>query len=206
MKHNREAWLTAAVEAFRPWFKSYGVPLPKHTHVSVSFPSTRALSVRKRRIGECWSATASEDGKCHVMISPLLKEGVQVLDVLLHELIHVVLPGHGHDATFAIMAKDFGLEGVPTATVAGPHLLIELRRLNKRLGKYPHGAIKVAWLIKNKQTTRMLKVVCEDCGYIARVSSFWIESAGPPKCPSGHGSMRADQKRVHWKGHKGKRK
>lgn len=206
MKHNREAWLQRATDLLRPSFKQYGSPLPAIIHISVGFPSTRGLSIRKRTIGECWSHDASTDGHAHVLVSPLLDDAVTALATLLHELIHVVLPGQAHNATFATMARDFGLEGKPTATVAGPELTRELRRILRKLGKYPHGAIKVSFLLARKQTTRMLKVSCKDCGYIARVSSFWIENVGAPKCPSGHGSMTVATKRVHWRGHKGKRR
>lgn len=42
-----------------------------------------------------------------------------------------------------------------------------------------------------KQTTRMLKVACGECGYTARVSSKWLE-VGPPHCPQ-HGAMEAGE-------------
>lgn len=36
--------------------------------------------------------------------------------------------------------------------------------------------------------SRLLKVTCLDCGYIARVANSWLEKAGAPHCPE-HGEM-----------------
>lgn len=41
-----------------------------------------------------------------------------------------------------------------------------------------------------KQTTRMLKACCSDCGYTVRVTSKWLE-VGPPHCPA-HGPMATE--------------
>lgn len=41
-----------------------------------------------------------------------------------------------------------------------------------------------------KQTTRLRKAVCADCGYTVRVTSKWLE-IGPPGCPH-HGPMDVD--------------
>jgi hypothetical protein len=42
-----------------------------------------------------------------------------------------------------------------------------------------------------KQGTRMHKVTCSQCGYVARVSQKWLD-IGPPHCPK-HGAMVADK-------------
>jgi hypothetical protein len=39
------------------------------------------------------------------------------------------------------------------------------------------------------QSTRLLKVYCETCGYTARITKRWIDKAGTPDCPAGHGNM-----------------
>lgn len=51
------------------------------------------------------------------------------------------------------------------------------------LGEYPHSAINLLDRPTKKQTTRMIKCECEDCGYVARTSNKWIEEAGAPLCP-----------------------
>jgi hypothetical protein len=39
------------------------------------------------------------------------------------------------------------------------------------------------------QSARLLKVFCEACGYVARVTQRWITKSGTPICPCGHGAM-----------------
>lgn len=54
---------------------------------------------------------------------------------------------------------------------------------------------KLQELITNapkKQTTRLMKVLCADCGYVARVSRKWLDEVGPPHCPD-HGPMAAEE-------------
>jgi hypothetical protein len=43
-----------------------------------------------------------------------------------------------------------------------------------------------------KQTARLIKAACNDCGYTVRVTSKWLE-IGPPHCPV-HGAMATDIK------------
>lgn len=57
------------------------------------------------------------------------------------------------------------------------------------------GLAEIEELITNapkKQTTRLLKVSCSECGYPARVTRKWLDKAGAPLCPD-HGPMTNDQ-------------
>jgi hypothetical protein len=153
-------------------------------HVTVGFPSTRAISTKKRRIGECWLPSAAADGAPHIFISPILGDEGEVAATLVHELVHAALPeGTGHTKPFAQLAKRTGLAGKPTATVAGEELKSELSALLKELGPYPHSALRADGRPTKKQTTRLLKAVCEKCGYTVRVTGKWLE-VGPPICPT----------------------
>jgi hypothetical protein len=69
-----------------------------------------------------------------------------------------------------------------TATVAGETLLIRLREIITELGDYPHA--KLTPINKKPQSTRMLKVECPDCGWMARTSRKWID-LGLPTCGCG---------------------
>src|ERR1700730_701596 len=84
----REDWLRRATEELRPDFLRISAPLPERIQVSIGFPSTRALSARRRRVGECWGPAASADRMPHIFISPLLTSPVEVLAVHAHELVH----------------------------------------------------------------------------------------------------------------------
>lgn len=44
---------------------------------------------------------------------------------------------------------------------------------------------------KKKQTTRHIKCVCPECGYVARITRKWI-NAGCPACPCGKGHLLAE--------------
>jgi hypothetical protein len=39
-----------------------------------------------------------------------------------------------------------------------------------------------------KQTTRLIKCECAECGYLARVTRLWLDTKGAPQCPE-HGVM-----------------
>jgi hypothetical protein len=58
--------------------------------------------------------------------------------------------------------------------------------LGKQWQRYPsllHPATEVM-KTKPKQSTRMLKVICLACGYVARITRRWINT-GLPTCPCG---------------------
>jgi hypothetical protein len=69
-----------------------------------------------------------------------------------------------------------------TATVAGPVLDGRLLTISDKLGRYPHAAINPGSKSKLKQSTRMIKLECPDCGYTVRTTRKWIDQ-GMPTCP-----------------------
>lgn len=198
----REAWLEAAVEAFRARFIEVGMPLPERVHVSVGF-GLGAKAESRKILGQCWKREASADGVNHIFISPEMGDTAQVLATLLHELIHAADNNdHGHRGAFAEAATRLGLEGPMTATTAGIALMAEMMTLAASLGEYPHGALEVATLIRTRQpvpvpagggkiasgpapqTSRQVKIECPSCGYNARTTRKWLE-VGLPTCPCG---------------------
>jgi len=190
----REAWLLAAVAEMRKWFASAGLPTPTSVTVSIGWPSRGGLSTRNRTLGQCFGAASAVDGTPAIFISPVLnnakdKNGhgaggtLRVLDVLLHELIHAVMPeGEGHGRKFAKAAQALGLEGKPTHTVAGDVLKARLQSIVDKLGEIPHSALDPKTL-KKAQSTRQLKAMCGDCGYVIRVTRKWVDECGLPTCP-----------------------
>lgn len=187
---SRETWLREAVEAFRPYFEEYGYELPDDLYVSVGFPVGRRGG-SSMAIGQCHYTT--RDGRPTVFISPVLEDEARVLDVLLHECIHAALPvGTGHRGKFPSLMKAWGLEGKPTATVAGDHLRYALEALARELGPYRHSKLTYKRARGRKQGTRMKKVTCDECGYIARTTRKWLEAHGAPICPCNGQVMRED--------------
>lgn len=184
----REQWLEQATEMLRGGiFKDAEARLPVGStaiippvRVSVGFPGGGSA---RKRIGECWNGKASDDGIPQVFISPVLSDSVRVLDVLVHEVIHAIVPDAGHKAPFKRIAVAVGLTGKMTATVAGPELEARLKTMVTTLGEYPHAKINLS--SRKKQTTRMLKLECKSCGFICRASQKAIDEHGIPTCACG---------------------
>ncbi len=178
---NREKWLLEAVELFRPWFDEAKKPLPEHVRVSVGYSKGH----RKNTLAVCYNSLAAVDGMHQVFISPELApdDPTRVLDVLLHELVHAADDGQsGHRGEFARVAKELGLEGKMTATVASEPLKQKLQIFAEKLGPYPHGKLDPSKKV-GTQKTYMLKIVCldPDCGYMLRTTKKHAEK-GMPTC------------------------
>lgn len=105
-----------------------------------------SLTSKKTAIGQCWYEGSSESGQtANIMISPTHSNPVEVLDTLLHEMVHAALPvGVGHGAPFRKACKAIELtEGKPTEAAAGPELKALLGRVAKHLGHFSHDALVV---------------------------------------------------------------
>jgi len=174
---NRESWLTDLVDALRPYFTDKGLTIPEYLRVSCSWPS-RAV---RKTWGQCWTTQSVADGVQQICISPLLVDPDTIAAVLVHELLHACLPpGVGHKAPFKRGMLLLGLEGKATATEAGPLLTLHLLGVLKRLPDYPHAALSLAEV--KKQTTRMIKLECVNCGYVVRTTAKWIDQGLPTCC------------------------
>jgi len=182
---NREDWLNQAVALMRPWFTEHALTVPATVHVSVGWPSKSALSAKRQRLGECWYGETSSDGCPQLFVSPTIADSLRMLDVLLHEMLHTALPKAKHGPKFAKHAQLLGLEGKPTATVAGKELLAKLKAVVEKLGPMPHAGLVVTRKHK-PQSVRMLKLVAvECCGYVARTTRKWLDEEGALLCPHG---------------------
>jgi len=190
----REAWLNAAVEKIRPLFVGAGYTLPE-IRVSVGWPSKGGLATKKRVIGQCWFGATAKDGVPQLFISPLLDAVMDpsgVLATLVHEVGHVAVGAEAkHGPKFVKMMKALGLEGKPTATVTGPVLWTQLDEMAKDLGLFPHSRI-VPIKPPRTQTTRMKKMTCPACEYVARTAQKWLDEFGPVICPCNKQPMTVD--------------
>lgn len=186
----REAWLNTVAALLLPEFQRVaGIKVYPKFRLSCGFPST---GKRSNRIGECWAPTASKDAFHEIFIHPGQDDPIEVAAILAHEIAHAVagIPAkHGPD--FKKLIKPLGLEGRACATVPGESFKQMIAPLLKQAGKYPHGALSGGISTNGpKQTTRMVKVLCESCGYTLRASRTWL-THGVPVCPNeeceGHG-------------------
>jgi hypothetical protein len=83
----RESWLLAAVDLLRPIFLEKNHVIPADVMVSCGFAST---GTRSHHVGQCWSKRSSANEQNQIFISPALHEPIEVLDTLVHELVHAV--------------------------------------------------------------------------------------------------------------------
>lgn len=213
-KH-RETWLNQMAALMAPRFEELGYKLPSF-RVSIGFPSS---GKNGKANAEVWSDSASGDGHHEIFIRPDYDDPVEVSALLAHELTHTAVGfSQGHSGNFAKVAMTIGLKRPMTSTTPGPAFAEWVSPFIEQLGALPHakltwrtggvviGGIKVRAIRKAieegldgpgiyttappKQTTRLVKAVCGECGYTVRVTQKWLE-VGPPHCPV-HGAMGSE--------------
>lgn len=203
--NNRETWLNNLAAKLAPTFAALGHALPAF-RVAIGFPST---GKRGKRIAECWSHLASTDGVCEIFIRPDHNDSITVAASLAHELVHAAVGlKAGHGPVFKRVAAGLGLTGPMTATVAGPQFVALVEPMIEALGAIPHAALRIGadGMVREegegegeegegeaessappKQSTRLLKCVCPECGYTVRTTQKWL-AMGAPICPA-HDAM-----------------
>lgn len=144
----------------------------KRYRVSCGFPiGYRGSRSGKVTIGQAFDPSISADGTAEVFINPILDNANDVVAVLAHELVHVYAGNAcGHKGEFKRIARQIGLVGALTATVAGEELAAKIAEITAALGDYPHA--KVDPNLRKKQGTRLLKLECDGCGWTARLSAM----------------------------------
>ena len=195
----RESWLKAATDELRPYFMRCGHPLPDKIRFAIGFPSTGR---KGNRVGECWHSSTSADEHFEIFIRADLAEPEKVLGVLVHELVHAVVPVDArHGKHYRAAALKIGLQGKMVHALPGELLQKRLDDLAASLGPLPHARLNIERGADNrgpadrekKQKARMLKAACEveGCGYVVRVVASHVRNIGPPHCPK-HGAMTVD--------------
>src|SRR5271154_1583589 len=196
----REGWLRAATNELRPFFTRCGFPLPEKIRFAIGFPSTGR---KGNRVGECWHSSTSADEHYEIFIRADLDEPPKVLGVLVHELVHAVVPIDAkHGKKYRDVAVKIGLTGKMVHAMPGELLQKRLDDLAVSLGPLPHARLNIERGADNrgpadrpkKQGTRMLKAECEidGHGYIVRVAASHVRTDGPPICPKHREPMMVD--------------
>lgn len=175
----REEWLAFVTEQSRSAFKAAGFPIPKQVRFAIGFTSAGA---RGSRVGECWQALASADKHAEIFIKPTESKPERVAGILWHELVHAATPGHGHKGDFRKACNALGFEGkMPHALPSDVTMRTVIKPILAKAGKLPHAALNTMTTTRKKQTTRLLKAECPECGYTVRVTSKWA-ALGLPLC------------------------
>lgn len=184
----RHAWLEQAMFEFRGVFFVAGYVVPNNVRISIGFP--RGMHGGKKAIGQCWSHKASRDGHYEIFATPELghdgkpvpKATADMLETIAHELIHATVGTEcGHKGAFKTCAERVGFIGPMTTTPAGDKMKASIAAIVAKIGEFPAGALDAS--MRKKQTTRLLKCECGNCGYTVRVASKWLEASGAPICP-----------------------
>jgi hypothetical protein len=175
----RQEWLEAATVELRTLFADKGHEVPENVRISIGWPKGGKATT----IGQCFYAEGSSDKHNEIFISPVLRDTLQIVATLAHELVHAIAgKDAGHKAPFKRIAVAIGLEGKMTETTAGAGFVEWFEPVRERIGEYPGGSLVPTG--RKKQTTRMIKCSCEGCGYTVRTTQKWLEDAGAPICPT----------------------
>jgi len=176
---DRELWLTSVgrdlAETIIPF-----ASVPDDWHVSCGWAPKSA----KKVLGVCFKRSESADGTNQIFITPNESNPVRVAAILLHELIHAADDCEsGHRGAFSAWAREAGFETPLTKLHISKELEERLAKLVERHGAYPHPAIRR--VDEKKQTTRMLKVECGECGFLFRCSATQLNrlEEGEAVCP-----------------------
>jgi hypothetical protein len=174
----RETWLAAAAVLLQhEVFPAAGIDASawenRRYRVGCGFPIGYRGSKNAARtgivLGQAFDPAVSADGTYEVFINPLIDNPEAVIGVLAHELVHVWVGIQcGHRGDFVRVAREIGLVGPAPCTVPGEALSATIREIAATLGAYPHASIDPS--LRKKQGTRLLKLECEECGWVARVS------------------------------------
>jgi hypothetical protein len=181
----RETWLLAAVDLLTPLFAAKGYALPP-CQVSCGFAST---GTRSGHVGQCWSTNSASNELNQIFIAPTLKSAYEVIDTLVHELVHAIDNcEHKHGKEFKKIALKMGMKGPMRSAEAGPELKVTLTALLDKLGPYPHGHLKVSMRKAPRRDRPRAK--CTQCGYQVPMLKKYL-AYGPPICPKDKLEMEA---------------
>jgi SprT-like family len=193
----REGWLHNLMDRMECLFApDYHVP--SNIRVSCGFPSRKALISPKgdHALGQCWYDESSADKHFEIFISPILggDDPMTIAATLAHEMCHTVAGREAkHGPKFKAVATRIGLEGKMTATQPSDAFRERVQPMLDDLGPYPMAKLdarKMTTGVK-KQSTRLLKAECPDCGYTVRIARKWLD-VGLPDCPECRVMLAAD--------------
>ena len=178
----REEWLQFAVsEVIEPRLSAAGYEVPSNIRISCGFPYGSRGGAKV--LGQCFAPSVSNDHSHEVFVAPTLDDPAQVIGILAHEVCHAVVGvDKGHGKVFKQACDAVGLEGKPSENVPGVELVYAIEASLDDLGSYPHAKINLSE--RKKQGTRLLKLECGGCGFIARVTKKWADRLKPDAvCP-----------------------
>lgn len=215
---NRETWLNDLAAKMAPTFAEHGFPLPP-LRVSIGWPSAgKDAGVAGECWDKSVSADGHFEIFLNPSRAESTAVGATLAHELIHAAVGFD-QGHKGNFAKVALSLGFARPLTHVSDDTPERLAEWLRPMLAEVGNLPHAAInhsrQGAGRVKRgsggvtrvpvpdggdseapintrppKQSTRLLKACCADCGYTVRVTSKWLE-IGPPHCPV-HGAMAVD--------------
>ena len=161
----REAWLAAFAKAAKPQFKKLKLEYPADLRIGCGW-------LGKKYAGRTYWPETSSVGASEVTLNLSRDQMTAVAGTLVHELIHACGVTN-HKADFVAYGRALGLGGKPTAMGwddTEPPVWAD--KIFARLGDYPTGTLDPSTI--KKETTRLIKAECGDCGLIFRITRKYM--------------------------------
>ena len=138
---------------------------------------------RGNAIGCCYHKESSEVKRAEIFIDPSQVDTQKVLGILVHELIHAILPdGESHGRGFRKMMKYVGLVGKATATGESEELKSILNDIVTVVGEYPHHKLNTKVRKRGANRAKFINFICYNDGYQLKTKDIYAEQA-TPNCP-----------------------
>lgn len=184
----REQWLVESVKLIKEQlFDVHEYWLPPIIRISVGLCGGKA-------IGIYMDPEQAEDGSSHIFIDPRLKDPIQILATVVHELVHASVGVEcKHKGMFVKVIRALGLEGKPTATVCNPgtELYATLTGMSVTLGDFPHATLER----KKKETKKhpwISFISPNDEDFVIRANKNTVKEKGPPRDYNGEPMVPKD--------------
>ena len=134
----RQWWLQNAVLFLADYMARRSVYVGA-VRVSESWLLREGLEMRQDVNVQCILPRLHSDGASEVFISPQIVESIEVLELLLHQLIHIAVGIlYEHSKKFAQVARHVGLEVTPTSIISGSALRSVFQQYIEKVGSCPH--------------------------------------------------------------------
>ncbi|MFA5996160.1 MAG: hypothetical protein WC790_00335 [Candidatus Paceibacterota bacterium] len=118
-------------------------------------------------------------GWTEIYVHPCETDIVRIANILTHELCHAAIDCRGgHGREFQRVSAALDLEGKPAQRMGGVEWAAWATPLIERVGPMPHAALAEYVARAKKQTTRLIKCECAECGAIWRTSAKVISGIG----------------------------
>jgi hypothetical protein len=171
---NREEWLKELANRAIPVIAHHVEYTEEETAVKLSCGFPAKQGKRNPVHASLVPPTNSADFYAEIFVTPELSAKREVARAVLPLLVAVVTGDYRQHTAYRNAIRRLGLNAGELPSWAKP--------IVDELPAYPHASLTLPEV--KKQTTRLLKVECVPCNYIARVSRATLDRLGAPVCPA----------------------